>query len=288
MAISERVTVPIFGRRKTEKRPIVVVTAYDAAQARLADRAGVDAILVGDSLGMVTLGHESTLPVTLDDMIRHTQAVARGIAAARTCPDAPPTAADRARGARHGLLIADLPFGSYGITVEEGAKSAVRLVAEGGAQAVKLEGGAAMTETVRRIVDLGIPVMGHLGLTPQSVHQFGGFRLQGKDEAAADALLADARALVAAGIFAVVLEVIPAALARRVTEAIPIPTIGIGAGPDCDGQVQVLHDLVGLADGPPFRHARRYAEVGQIIEEALSAYAEDVRARRFPTDENAF
>ena len=288
MRIADRVTAPLFLRRKAEKRPLVMVTAYDAAQARLADMAGVDAILVGDSLGMVMLGHDTTLPVTLDDVLRHTQAVARGMISPRAdCPDAEPTVETRARGARHALLVADLPFGSYGISIEEGVGNAARLISEGGAQAVKLEGGAAMTETVRRCVDIGVPVMGHLGMTPQSVHRFGGFKAQGKKEAEADILLADARALVEAGVFAIVLEVIPAALARRITEAIPVPTVGIGAGPDCDGQVQVLHDLVGLWEDPPLRHTRRYVEAGRAIREALTQYTDDVRARRFPTEENA-
>ena len=288
MPIVDRVTAPLLLRRKADKRPIVTVTAYDAAQARLAAAAGVDAILVGDSLGMVMLGHDTTLPVSMDDVLRHTQAVARGITSARAdCPDARPSPPVIARGARHPLLIADLPFGSYGISPEEGIRNAARLVAEGGAQAVKLEGGAAMTETVRGIVEIGVPVMGHLGMTPQSVHRFGGFKAQGKTDTAADALLRDAEALVAAGIFALVLEVIPAALARRVTETIPVPTIGIGAGPDCDGQVQVLHDLVGLWEDPPRRHARRYVEAGRLIHEALTQYADDVRAGRFPTEENA-
>lgn len=282
------VTVPQFARHKADKRPLVVVTAYDATQARIADAAGVDAILVGDSLGMVVQGRDTTLPVTLDDMVRHTQSVARGIAANTDCPTARPTPVDRRRGARHALLIADLPFGSYGISVEEGVRSAARLVAEGGAQAVKLEGGAAMVETVRRIVAIGVPVMGHLGMTPQSVHRFGGFKLQGKGEAAGDALVADAEALVAAGVFALVLEVIPAALARRVTATLPIPTIGIGAGAACDGQVQVFHDLVGLTPGPAFKHTRRYAEAGDLIHTALAAYADDVRSGRFPGEENAF
>ncbi len=290
MPIADRVTAPLLLRRKAEKRPIVMVTAYDSAQARLADTAGVDAILVGDSLGMVMLGHDTTLPVTLDDVLRHTQAAARGLTSPQAdCPDAEPTPPAIARGARHALLVADLPFGTYGISVEDGVRNAARLAAEGGAQAVKLEGGAeAMTETVRRIVDIGVPVMGHLGMTPQSVHRFGGFRAQGKSNAAADALLHDAEALAAAGVFALVLEVIPAALARRVTEAVPVPTIGIGAGPYCDGQVQVFHDLVGLSEeAPVLRHARRYAEAGRLIREALNEYADDVRAGRFPTEENA-
>lgn len=282
------VSVPAFAARKGDARPLVVVTAYDAAQARIADAAGVDAILVGDSLGMVTLGYDSTLPVTLDDMIRHTQAVARGVAGRRTSSKTP-TDAESARGARHALVIADLPFASYGASVEEGVRAAARLLAEsGGAQAAKLEGaGPVVLETMRRLVAIGVPVMGHLGMTPQSVHRFGGFRVQGADDEAASALLADAQTLVEAGVFGIVLELVPAALAGRVTEAVPVPTIGIGAGPFCDGQVQVLHDLIGLASGPPRKHARRYADASRLIEDALAAYAADVRAGRFPADENS-
>lgn len=267
-----------------------MVTAYDAPTARLADAAGVDALLVGDSVGMTTLGYDTTLPVTLDDIVRHTQAVARGAAYRTGCPSAAPTPQDTLRGARHALIIADLPFGSYGISAEEGARNGCRLVAQAGAQAVKVEGASAIVlETIQRLVDLGVPTMGHLGLTPQSIHRFGGFKLQGKTEAAADALLANAHALVAAGVFGIVLEVIPAALARRVTDDVAVPTIGIGAGVGCDGQVQVLHDLVGLpGDGPVFKHARRYAEAGEIIAAALTAYTRDVREKRFPSDENAF
>lgn len=267
---SPRVTAPLFRRAKSEKRPLVVVTAYDFAQAALCDAAGVDAILVGDSLGMTTLGHATTIPVTLDDMIRHTRAVSRGT--------------------QRALLIADLPFGAYGVSVEDGVRAGVRLVAEGGAQAVKLEGaGPVMLETIRRLVDLGVPVMGHLGMTPQSVNRFGGFKVQGKSDKAADAILSDAVGIVAAGVFAFVLEVIPAELSRRITGTVPVPTIGIGAGPDCDGQVQVFHDLVGLfPDEPVFKHARRYVEAGKMLRDAVAAYAEDVRAGRFPTEENAF
>ncbi len=286
-ALLARVTVPAFVSRKGE-RPLVVVTAYDAAQARLADAAGVDAVLVGDSLGMVTLGHETTLPVTLDDMVRHTQAVSRGVSARRTPAGRAPSPEDAARGARHALVIADLPFGTYGASIEEGVRNGARLLSEGSAQAVKLEGsGPVLLETVRRLVAIGVPVMGHLGMTPQSVHQFGGFRVQGTTQAAGDALIDDARALVEAGVFGIVLEIIPAALAARVTQTVPVPTIGIGAGPGCDGQVQVLHDLIGLSPGPVRKHARRYVEAGRLIQNALAEYAADVRARRFPTDENS-
>lgn len=292
--LPQRVTAPLFIARKRKNQPIVMVTAYDAPQGRYADAAGVDAILVGDSVGMTTLGYDTTLPVTLDDMVHHTRAVLRGQAARGTDTDAAhtqyvPTDAERARGARYALVITDMPFGAYGASVANGVKAGMRLIAEGGAQAVKLEGaGNVVLETVRRLVDMGVPVMGHLGLTPQSIHRFGGFKVQGKTEDAAAALLQGARALEEAGAFSIVLEVIPSDLARRVTEAISIPTIGIGAGLACDGQVQVLHDLVGFTDGPPFKHARRYAELGAAFQEAIASYAREVRERQFPGPENAF
>jgi 3-methyl-2-oxobutanoate hydroxymethyltransferase len=289
--LPQRVTAPAFAARKGKGRALVMVTAYDAPQGRLADAAGVDAVLVGDSLGMTTLGYDTTLPVTLDDILLHTRAVRRGIDARAqgTCPDAAPTDAERARSARHALLVADLPFGTYGATVEEGVRAGMRLVSEGGAEAVKLEGaGPVVVETIRRLVDVGVPVMAHVGMTPQSVHRFGGFKVQGRSDAAADAVLADAVRVAEAGAFAMVLEVIPAALSGRITEAVPVPTIGIGAGPLCDGQVQVLHDLIGLTPGPALKHARRYAEVGAAVEAAVAAYAADVRAGRFPSAENSF
>jgi 3-methyl-2-oxobutanoate hydroxymethyltransferase len=268
-----------------------MVTAYDAPQARLADEAGVDAILVGDSVGMTTLGYDTTLPVTLDDLLHHTRSVLRGQAARRStrCPDSDPDAAETARGARFAMVITDLPFGSYGSTPEDGVRAGIRLVSEGGAQAVKLEGAGPVTlETIRRLVAIGVPVMGHLGMTPQSIHNFGGFKVQGKTNAAADAIVEAAQALVEAGAFGMVLEVIPAELAKRVTEAVPVPTIGIGAGPDCDGQVQVLHDLIGFVPGPVFKHARRYVEAGEAVRTAISEYAADVREHRFPGPENSF
>jgi 3-methyl-2-oxobutanoate hydroxymethyltransferase len=277
-----RVSAPSFAARKGQV-PLVMVTAYDAPQARFADAAGADALLVGDSLAMVTLGYDSTLPVTLADMVRHTQAVVRGQAARKRTKE--PTQAEVSRGARMALVVADLPFGSYGTTVEDGVRAGMRLVSEGGAQAVKLEGaGAIMLETVRRLADVGVPVMGHLGMTPQSFHKFGGFKMQGKSENEADKMLADAVALAEAGVFGIVLEVIPADLTVRVTEAVSVPTIGIGAGPHCDGQVQVLHDLLGLSLRE-VKHARQYADVGTAMERAVAAYAADVRANRFVADE---
>jgi len=285
MALPVRVTVPMFQARKG-KQSLVVVTAYDAPQGRLADAAGVDAILGGDSVGITTLGYDATLPVTLDDMVHHARAVARGQAARPAEKNSPE---DAARDARHALVIADMPFGSYGIAVEDGVRAGVRLVQEGGVQAVKLEGaGPVVLETIRRLIDIGVPVMGHIGMTPQSVHRLGGFKVQGRTSDAAEHLLAEARAVAEAGAFAMVLEVIPAALAAQITEVVPVPTIGIAAGAGCDGQVQVLHDLIGLMDGPPFRHAKRYAEVGALIHQAITAYAADVSAHHFPTDENAF
>lgn len=243
-----------------------MVTAYDYPTARCADRAGVDSILVGDSLGMVVQGHSTTLPVTVEDTLYHTRCVTR--------------AAPKA------LVVADMPFLSY--QVDEGAAvaNAGRMLKEGGASGVKVEGGAAVAPLVRRLVSVGIPVLGHLGLTPQSVHVFGGFRVQAREPDRAREVLADAEALEAAGAFGLILEHIPAEVARAVTESLRIPTIGIGAGPHCDGEVQVLHDLIGLVEGAPFRHTKRYAEVGEAIREALARYAAEVRDRTFPGDKN--
>lgn len=263
----ERVTVPWLRQRKQVGEKIVMVTAYDYPSARLADRAGVDIVFVGDTLGMMMLGYSTTVPVTLDAMLHHVQAARRGV--------------------RRALLLADMPFGTYQISPEEAIRNAARLLKEGGAQAVKLEGGAPVVETVRRLTEAGIPVMGHLGLTPQSIHIFGGNRAQGKDPAAARQMLADAQAMEAAGAFGLVLETIPAALADRITAELSIPTIGIGAGLACDGQVQVWHDLLGIYPGKNYRHVKRYAEIGEQMEVALRTYAEEVRQSRFPTKENS-
>ena len=248
-------------RMKAEGRRIAVVTAYDYPTAVLADQAGADVILVGDSLGMVVLGHETTVTVTMNDMIRHTQAVVRAKPAA--------------------LVVADLPFLSYA-TVDSALRNAGRLIQEGGASAVKLEGGESMLPQIARIVAAGVPVMGHLGMTPQSVHALGGWRLQAREPEQARRLLADARAMETAGAFGLVLEMIPSQAAEAVTGALAIPTIGIGAGPHCDGQVQVLHDLLGLFDRFKPRHARRYADIGAAIRAALAEYVADVREGRFP------
>lgn len=247
---------------------IPMITAYDHPTARLVDEAGIPVILVGDSLGMAVLGYNSTIPVTLDNVIYHTKAVVRG--------------------AHRPLIIADLPFMSYHISLDDALRNAARLLQEGGAQAVKLEGGAVVVETVRRLVDCGIPVQGHLGLTPQSVYQLGGYRLQGRDEAAARQLRDDAQRLQDAGAFSCVLELIPAPLAREITQALTIPTIGIGAGPFCDGQVQVMTDLLGLNPEFNARHVRRYASLAEVIRDALSRYASDVRERQFPGPSESF
>ncbi len=259
---AKRVRAPDLKEMKRRGEKVVVLTAYDAAMARLLERAGVDVLLVGDSVGMVALGHDTTLPVTMDAMVHHTAAVSRGAARA--------------------LVVADMPFLSYQVSLEDALRNAGRLIQEGGAAAVKLEGGAPMLDTVRRLVEIGIPVMGHLGLTPQSVHRFGGFRKQATDDSAAARLIDDARALEQAGAFSMVLESIPAEVARAASEAVAVPTIGIGAGPHCDGQVLVSYDAFGLHDGPLPPFVRQYARLGDAMIEAARAYAEDVRAGRFP------
>ena len=270
-----KVTVPGILERKSavssQNSPpakITCLTAYDYPTARLLDEAGVDVILVGDSLAMVVLGYESTLPVTLEEMLHHTRAVRRGT--------------------RHALLVADMPYGSYHDDPMEGVRHAVRFVKEAGAEAVKIEGGERRMDLIARLVEAEIPVMGHIGLTPQSVNAFGGFRVQGKTEEAAERVLRDARAVEAAGAFSVVLESIPRELAARITAELKIPTIGIGAGPDCDGQVLVIHDLLGLTFGHQPKFARRYADVGAIISSAAAEYCRDVHQGRFPSDEESY
>jgi 3-methyl-2-oxobutanoate hydroxymethyltransferase len=256
-----RIRVPDFKKMKRRGHKITMLTAYDATMARLLDKAGLDALLVGDSLGMVVLGHETTLPVTLEAMIHHTSAVSRG--------------------ARHALVIADMPFLTYQVTVSEAVRNAGRLLQEGGAAAVKIEGGRPMLEVVRRLVDVGIPVMGHLGVQPQSVHQLGGYAKRGTQPQDGDTIVADAEALEAAGAFAIVLESIPSELARTVTARVGIPTIGIGAGPDCDGQVLVSYDMLGLFDAAP-SFVKQYARLGDEIVAATEAYIEDIQSGRYP------
>jgi 3-methyl-2-oxobutanoate hydroxymethyltransferase len=258
---------PDLAAMKRRGEPIAMLTAYDWTMARLLDRAGIDVLLVGDSLGMVVLGHETTVPVTLDAMVHHTAAVARG--------------AERA------LVVADMPFLTYRIDPAETLRNAGRLVQEAGAAAVKIEGGRAVVEVTRRLSDAGIPVMSHLGLTPQSVHQLGGFRQQARTDEAAEQLIEDAIALESAGAFAVVLESIPASIASRVTRSVTIPAIGIGAGPDCDGQVLVSYDMLGLYAGAIPSFVRQYANLGETIVEAVRAYAGDVRSGQYPATEGA-
>jgi 3-methyl-2-oxobutanoate hydroxymethyltransferase len=259
---AKKIRVTDFAAKKRQGDRIVMLTAYDATMARLFDRAGVDALLVGDSLGTVILGLDTTLPVTLDAVVHHTQAVSRGT--------------------QRALVIADMPFLTFQVGVAEAVRNAGRLLQEGGAAAVKLEGGRPVLDVVKRLVDVGIPVMGHLGLQPQSVHQAGGYVRKATDPREAEALLADAIALQDAGAFAIVLESIPAEVAASVTKHVNVPTIGIGAGPDCDGQVLVSYDMLGLFEGfvPSFVH--QYAKLGDTIVEAAREYAADVRGQSYP------
>ena len=247
-------------KQKGEK--FAMLTAYDYATALLVDEAGVPLILVGDSLGMVVLGYESTIPVTMDVMVHHTRAVTKG--------------------AKNALVIGDLPFMAYHLNAEQALANSARFLQEAGAQAVKLEGGVNVADKVARIVACGIPVMGHIGLTPQSINQLGGFKAQGKTVETARRLIADAQALEEAGAFAVVLETVPTELAQLITRKISIPTIGIGAGPYCDGQVQVINDILGLSDFTP-RHARQYANIGKVILQAVKQYSSDVSSGVFPS-----
>ncbi|HEV2105209.1 MAG TPA: 3-methyl-2-oxobutanoate hydroxymethyltransferase [Candidatus Eisenbacteria bacterium] len=263
-----KITAPAIVDLKRRGEPITVVTAYDFPTARYADEAGVEVLLVGDSVGTVLLGYDSTLPVTLADMLHHVKAVARARPAA--------------------MVVGDLPFMSYQVSVEQAVRNAGRLVQEGGADAVKLEGGARVEATVRRIVEAGIPVMGHLGLTPQSVLAFGGYKVQARGEADQERLLRDARALEAAGCFALVLEGIPARLGAHVSRELSIPTIGIGAGAQCDGQVLVSPDLLGLTLGHVPKFVRRYAALGEAVRDAFARYVADVKARRFPSDAESY
>ena len=264
----KRVTVTNIQEMKRNGERIPMITAYDYPTARLVDEAGVPMILVGDSLGMAVLGYDSTLPVTMEDMLHHIKAVVRG--------------------AQRALIVGDMPFMSYQSDVSTAIRNAGRLLQEGGAQTVKLEGGEAVAETVQHIVECGIPVMGHIGLTPQSVNQLGGYKVQGKTPKAAAKLLRDAQALEEAGAFAVVLETVPARLGRLISQRLSIPTIGIGAGVDCDGQVQVVHDMLGLFTDFLPKHAKRYALLAEATKEAVGRYAEEVREGTFPTEKESF
>ena len=264
----KRVRIPDLLEKKARGEKIGMLTAYDATMARLFDRAGVDALLVGDSLGMVILGEETTLTVTLDAVVHHTRAVSRG--------------------ARRALVVADMPFLTYQVSTAEAIRNAGRLIQEGGATAVKIEGGAPVAETVHRLVDAGIPVMGHVGLTPQSVHQLGGFRAVGRQQHEAQEIIEGARILEQAGAFAVVLESIPSEVAAQITHELKVPTIGIGAGPECDGQVLVSYDAFGLFDEFLPRFVKRYASVGETLVEAAKEYLADIREGRFPAPEHTF
>lgn len=264
----KRVTAMTFRDMKKRGEKTVMLTAYDYPSARLVDQAGIDGILIGDSLGMTVLGYDSTLPVTMEDMLHHVRAVARA--------------------ARRSLVIADMPFLSYQVNSDEALRNAGRFLQEAGAQAVKLEGGRPVAETIQRIVSAGIPVMGHLGLTPQSVHALGGYGLQGADSQSAHRILDDARRLEDAGAFAVVLEKVPSELAERVTGALSIPTIGIGSGAGCDGQVLVFHDILGLSDGFRPKFLKVYAELGRAMAEAFERYRDEVKSGAYPVGEHAW
>ena len=263
-----RVTITEIKEMKHKSEKIPMLTAYDYVTAKMVDEVGVPLILVGDSLGMVILGYESTIPVTMEEMIHHTKAVVRGT--------------------KKALIIGDMPFMTYHISVSDALSNAARFIQEGGAQAVKLEGGEVVAEKVRRLVDCGIPVMGHIGLTPQSMHQLGGFKVRGKVVEEARKLLNDARILEEAGAFAIVLECTPAPLSKLITEKLAIPTIGIGAGPDCDGQVQVISDILGLYTDFVPKHAKQYARLAGEIKNAVADYMSEVKSLSFPTTEQSY
>ncbi|MFC2043992.1 3-methyl-2-oxobutanoate hydroxymethyltransferase [Chloroflexota bacterium] len=263
-----RVTIGEIKEMKQKGEKVIMLTSYDYSTAKIVDEVGIPLILVGDSLGMVVLGYESTIPVTMDEMLHHTKAVVR--------------ATNKA------MVIGDMPFMSYHISVEDALRNAGRFIQEGGAQAVKLEGGVTVAGKVRQIVECGIPVMGHIGLTPQSIHQLGGFKIQGKTPEAAMRLIEDAKALEEAGVFAIVLETVPASLAALLTLKVNIPTIGIGAGIGCDGQVQVINDILGSFTNFVPKHAKQYAELHKIIRRAVTEYYDDVKAGTFPTEKQSF
>jgi 3-methyl-2-oxobutanoate hydroxymethyltransferase len=263
-----RVRIGQIKEMKEKGEKFAMLTAYDYLTAKIIDEAGIPLILVGDSLGNAVLGYETTIPVTMDDMLHHTKAVTRG--------------------AKSALVVGDMPFMTYTISVEEALRNAARFIQEGGAQSVKLEGGVTVAATVKRIVDAGIPVMGHIGLTPQSINQLGGWKIQGKTPEAARRLLDDALALEQAGAFTVVMETVPAPLATLITRKIDIPTIGIGAGPGCDGQVQVVNDILGLTSDFVPKHAKQYAKLAEAIKSAVTLYQDEVKHGDFPTETNSF
>ena len=267
-SMAEKVTVPEIVKMKHRGAKITCLTAYDYSFARILDSAGVDILLVGDSVGCVVQGYANTLPVTMDEMVYHTRAVVRG--------------------RKRALVVGDMPFLSYQVSREEAVRNAGRFLQEGGAEAVKLEGGMSVRETIAKIVQAGIPVMGHVGLTPQSVHRLGGYKVQGKDKGRYDEILADALAVEEAGGFALVLEGMPIELAKEITSRVSIPTIGIGAGPHCDGQVLVIHDMLGLFDDFKPKFVKRYAELKDVITGAVKSFVCDVREERFPAEEHSF
>jgi len=263
-----KITITSIQDKKLRREPISSLTAYDYASARLVDEAGIDIILVGDSLAQVMLGYDSTLPVTVEEMLHHTRAVRRAV--------------------KRALLVADMPYGSYHADPADALRHAVRFVKEGGAEAVKIEGGEKRADLIRRIIDAEIPVMGHIGLTPQSVNSMGGYKVQGKTLAAIEGLMKDAVALDKAGVFSIVLEGIPREVAAMITAEVQAPTIGIGAGPECDGQILVFHDLVGLTFTPPAKFVRRYANVSQVISDAIAAFKADVAGGQYPADNESY
>lgn len=264
----EKITTATIKQKKAEGRPITMLTAYDYPMAKILDESGIDVVLVGDSLGNVMLGYESTIPVTMEEMIHHTKAVRRGV--------------ERA------MVVTDMPFLSYEASEKEAVRNAGRFLKEAGAQGVKLEGGAEIAAAVRKMVQAGIPVVGHLGLTPQSIYQLGGFKVQGKDEAVAKKMIADAKALEEAGAFAIVLECVPSPLAKIITESVGVATIGIGAGPHCDGQVLVIHDILGLYPRFTPKFVKQYADLYGQAAAAVKQYKEEVEARAFPAPEHCF
>ncbi|NLW43733.1 MAG: 3-methyl-2-oxobutanoate hydroxymethyltransferase [Syntrophomonadaceae bacterium] len=263
-----RVTTAVLKEKKQKGEKITMLTAYDYATAMLLDQAGIDVALVGDSVGNVILGFENTLAVTMDDMVHHTKAVVRGV--------------------KNTMVVGDMPFLSYHISIPESVRNAGRLIQEGGAQAVKLEGGRERVDVIKAILDAEIPVMGHIGLTPQSVHQFGGFKVQGRDLETAKRLIEDAKALERAGVFSIVLEGVPAALAKIITEEVTIPTIGIGAGPHCDGQVLVINDMLGLTQGHVPKFVKKFANLHPLMLEGIKAYIDEVKAGTFPAEEHCY
>ncbi len=267
-AIRPKVTTATIQDKKQRRELITCLTAYDYATARLVDQAGIDMILVGDSLAQVVLGYENTLPVTMDEMLHHTRAARRAV--------------------RSALLIADMPFGAYHADEKDGVLNAVRFVKEAGAEAVKLEGGAQRVNLIRRVLDAEVPVMGHIGLTPQSLHKMGGYKVQGKDFSGIERLIKDAVALDKAGVFSMVLEGVPREVAEMITREVSVPTIGIGAGPDCDGQVLVFHDLAGLTFAPPAKFVRRYADAGALITGAIQQFKADVESGAYPNDAESY